>query len=164
MSCPPWSACQGWILASTPSSPFLTVSAGLLAQSLAQFTESFPPSHPEGKTDREWPRRLFSPGSSKRTFSVFSVCQGDCVWTQREARVHNSDNRLLVCFPGVLEYFLCIFSSNTGRHFFVIIQEFDQKAEHSCLKTDNWDQVYFTTSSRSMLWCNTTSYFAFGWF
>lgn len=47
MSCPPWSACQDWILASTPSSPSLTVSA--------QFTQAFPTLHLERKTNREWP-------------------------------------------------------------------------------------------------------------
>lgn len=51
-SCPPWTACQGWILASTPSSPSPTVSAGLRAG--LEFTQPFPPLHPEGKTNKAW--------------------------------------------------------------------------------------------------------------
>lgn len=50
MSCPPLSACQDWILASIPSSPSLMVSA--------EFTESFPTVHLEGKTNREWPGEI----------------------------------------------------------------------------------------------------------
>ena len=70
MSCPPWSACQDWILASTPSSPSLTVSA--------QFTQAFPTLHLERKTNREWPHT--GRKSFKNIFSaiwtIFSSCNG----------------------------------------------------------------------------------------